>query len=84
MSKRLEVLLDDAELAEAQRAADRDRVPLSEWVRAAIRERQRRAPEAGAPEKLAAVQRAAEHRFPVAGVDEMLAEIERGYLDDGR
>jgi hypothetical protein len=84
MSKRLEVLLDEEELAEIQRAAERERVPLSDWVLAALRERRRREAGSGVQEKLAAVRRAAEHSFPVGDAEDMLAEIESGYLDGGR
>lgn len=84
MSERLEVLLDEEELAEIQRAAERERVPLGEWVLAALREHRRRDARNDVQEKLAAVRRAAEHHFPVGDVADMMAEIESGYLDGGR
>lgn len=83
MSK-LEVLLDDEELAEIRQAAERERLSLSDWVREAMRERRRRAPPADAAAKLAAIRRAAEHRFPAGDVEQMLSEIESGYLGEGR
>ena len=37
MSKRLQVILDDAELREIQRIARRQRLTVAEWVRQALR-----------------------------------------------
>ncbi len=79
MSKRLQVLLPDQEMAELQRLARREQVTLREWVRRTLREacqrRSVRDPEA----KLKAVRRAAQHHFPTGDIDQMLAEIEQGY-----
>ena len=44
MSKRLQVILDDEELAEIQRAAKRSRMTSSEWVRQALRKARRAEP----------------------------------------
>ncbi len=38
MSKRLQVLLDEDEFEDLRRAASRQGVPVSEWVRRALRE----------------------------------------------
>ena len=44
MSKRLQVLLPEPEMAEIQKLAERERVSVGEWVRRALREaRSRRA-----------------------------------------
>ena len=79
MTKRLQVLLDESELREVQKAARRDRVTISEWVR-------RRCARPGGPQPLAdtgrkldVIRRAASHAFPAPDIDQMLAEIERGY-----
>ena len=79
MSKRLQVLLPDQEMAEIQRLARREKVTVGEWVRRALRDaRMRRLvnePEA----KLKAVRRSVAYSFPAADLEEMLSEIERGY-----
>lgn len=79
MSKRLQVILDDAELREIQRIARRQRLTVAEWVRQALRVARRQEPGGGATRKLEAVRVAVRHSFPTAGVEEMLADIERGY-----
>ncbi len=79
MTKRLQVLLEDDELAEIQALAKRRRQTTAAFVREALR-RAREAAEYPAPEaKLRAVREAATHAYPVADIDELLAEIERGY-----
>jgi hypothetical protein len=79
MSKRLQVLLDEAELRELRETARRHGVPVSEWVRRALREARRREPRGNIDAKLRAVRAAASHEGPTADIDQMLAEIERGY-----
>ena len=81
MSKRLQVLLDDAELREIQRLARAERVTVAEWVRQALRAARRRQPTGDVQKKLAAIRAAARHRFPTGDVEQMLAEIARGYAD---
>jgi hypothetical protein len=80
MSIRLQVVLSAAELREIQKAARRDRLTVSEWVRQTLREARRRQPGRDAGRKLQAIRAAASHAFPTADIDQMLAEIERGYL----
>jgi len=82
MSKRLQVLLDEPEWREVQRAARARRSTVAEWVRQALRAARRREPLGDAGRKLGVVRAAARHAYPVAGIDQMLAEIERGYLAD--
>lgn len=79
MTKRLQVLIDDAELKEIQRAARRRRQSVAEWVRGALRSA--RLADAGRPaaDKFQALHRATSHDFPTGTIDEMLADIERGY-----
>lgn len=83
MTKRLQVLLDDEELAEIQELARRRHLTTAAWVREALRRARDGAlyPEAG--RKLRAVREAAAHAYPSGDVDEMLAEIERGYGTGG-
>jgi hypothetical protein len=83
MSTRLQVVLDDEELAEIQRTARRNHLTTAEWVRQALRKARRSEPAGDAKKKLAVVRAAAEHAFPASDVQNMLEEIERGYLDDG-
>jgi hypothetical protein len=80
MSKRLQVLLEEAELADIRRAARRQRLSTAAWVRQALRAARRAEPQVDDKRKLAVVRAAARHAFPAPDVDQMLAEIERGYL----
>jgi hypothetical protein len=80
MSIRLQVVLEPSELREIQKAARRDRLTVSEWVRRSLREARRRQPGRDAGRKLQAIRAASRHSFPTADIDQMLAEIERGYL----
>jgi len=80
MSKRLQVLLDEPEWREVQRAARARRTTVAEWVRQALRAARRQEPLGDAGRKLDVVRSAARHAYPVADIDRMLAEIESGYL----
>ena len=77
MSKRLQVLFDDAEFLEIREYARRSRMTVAEWVRQALR-RARNDHPAAMDAKLAAVAEAARHEFPTADIDVMLSEIEAG------
>jgi hypothetical protein len=81
VSKRLQVLLDDAELADVRRAARRQRLSTAAWVRQALRAARRTEPGGDSRKKLAAVRAAARNAFPTAEIGDMLGEIERGYAD---
>jgi hypothetical protein len=80
MSKRLQVLLEEAEFRDVREAAGREGIPVSEWVRRALRDARRRQPRGDLDDKVRAIRAAAGHSFPTADIDEMLGEIERGYL----
>lgn len=80
MSKRLQVLLEDAEWREIQRASRAQRLTVAAWVRNALRAARRREPLGDAAKKLDVVRAAARHAFPTADIEQMQAEIERGYL----
>lgn len=84
MSKRLQVLLDDPEWREVQRAAKAQRLTVAAWVRQALRAARRTEPLRGADKKLAVIRAAAQHAFPTAEIDQMLAEIQRGALGPDR
>ena len=79
MSKRLQVLIPDAEMEELRKLARREHLALGEWVRRALREARSQRPVQDPQAKLKAVRKAAEYAFPTADTEQMLAEIERGY-----
>ena len=79
VSIRLQVVKDEAEVAEYRRLAARDGLTLSEWVRQALRHAGRHKTSDGVDRKLAAIRAAARHDFPTADIDRMLREIESGY-----
>ena len=79
MSRRLQVLIGEAEYRDLQRIARRHRMSVSEWVRQALRQTQRREPLLEPDRKLRAVREGARHAFPTAEIGQMLADIERGY-----
>jgi hypothetical protein len=81
MTKRLQVLLDDAELRTIQRLARRDKLTTAEWVRRRLREGAANS-RGDTASKLAAIHAA--YRFapavPEVDIDQMLDEIEQGSL----
>jgi hypothetical protein len=83
MTKRLQVLLDDDELAEIQAVARRRHQTTAAWVREALRVARDTAsyPETG--RKLHVVREAVSHAYPAGEIDEMLDEIDSGYRDGG-
>ncbi len=83
MSKRLQVLFSEAELAEIRRWARRRGVTVADLVRDALRQERRRTPQRDPRVKIEAVRAAAGCAFPTGGVAEMLADIESGYLGHG-
>ena len=82
MTKRLQVILQDPEYREIQRAARSRQMSIAEWVRQALALARRREPLGDVAKKLEIVRAAAKHEYPTADVDTMLAEIEKGYLAD--
>ena len=80
MAKRLQVILQDPEYREIQRAARSRRMSIAEWVRQALALARRREPLGDVEKKLAAIRAAAKHESPTADIETMLAEIEQGYL----
>ena len=79
MSKRLQVLLPDAEMEEIRRLARREQITVGEWVRRVLREARSNRSLLEPQAKLKALRKAAEYSFPTAGIEQMLAEIERRY-----
>ena len=82
MTKRLQVLFDEDELAEIRRLASQRRLTTAAWVRQALRAARDAESRADPGPKLRAVREAAAHHYPVGEIDELLAEIERGYGDE--
>lgn len=80
MAKRLQVILQDPEYREVQRAARSRHMSIAEWVRQALSQARRSEPQGIVEKKLAAVRAAARYELPTTDIDTMLAEIERGYL----
>ncbi len=78
MSVRLQVVMDETELREIQRAARRRRLTVSEWVRGALRAARRAEPGTGRGRKLDAIRAASRQALPTADIDQMLAEIAAG------
>lgn len=81
MSKRLQVLLDEAELVEIRAAARKHRMTTAEWVRQTLRAARRREPGGDTKKKLQVIRAAGRHTFPTADIDVMLSEIEVGYAE---
>jgi hypothetical protein len=82
VTKRLQVLLDDAELRTIQRIARREKLTTAEWVRRRLREGAEGRGPSDTASKLAAIHAAYRHEAPAPDIDQMLDEIERGYLSD--
>jgi hypothetical protein len=80
VSKRLQVLISDAEMSEIRKLARREQIPVGEWVRRALREARAGQPVHDAERKLKAVRLAVQHAFPSGEIEQMLEEVERGYL----
>lgn len=81
MTRRLQVLLDDDELAAIQRLAKRRRQTTAAWVRETLRAA-RNAEDYPDPEpKLRAIREALGYDYPSGDIETINAEIERGYLE---
>lgn len=81
MSARLQVVLSDEEDASVRAAAAREGITVSQWVRRALREGERRATVGSVDTRLSLIRAASELEFPTADIEDMLAEIERGYAE---
>jgi hypothetical protein len=84
MSKRLQVILEDAEMREIQRTAQLNRMTVAEWVRQALRAARRKQPTGDVRKKRDVLRAAVRHASPVGDIGQMLGEIERGYTSDSR
>lgn len=79
MAKRLQVIVQDPEYREIQRAARSRQMSIAEWVRQALQSARRQEPTGSIGKKLESIRMAAQHEFPAGDIDRMLAEIEAGY-----
>ena len=84
MAKRLQVILQDSEYREVQRAARARRMSIAEWVRQALGAARRLEPVGDISKKLEAIRAAAKYEFPTGDIEDMLSEIEQGYLHGDR
>jgi hypothetical protein len=82
MAKRLQVILQDPEYREIQRAARARQMSIAEWVRQSLARARRQEPQGDVEKKLAAIRAAVKHEFPTGDIETMLKEIEQGYLTD--
>ena len=79
MSKRLQVILPDQEIADIRRLAKREHITVGEWVRRALLAARSNRSMVEPEVKLRAVRKAAESSFPTGDMHQMLSEIERGH-----
>lgn len=77
-TKRLQVLFEEGELESLQQSARNAGVPLSEWVRGALRASQGREATGLIGAKLDAVRRGAKMSIPIGDIGDVLTEIEAG------
>jgi hypothetical protein len=82
MTKRLQVLFEDDELAEIKRLAKSRHQTTAAWVRDTLRSARRETTYPDPEPKLRAVREAMTRAYPIGGIDQVTVEIERGYLDD--
>jgi hypothetical protein len=78
MTKRLQVLLDDDELATIQQLAKTRHTTTAEWVRGVLRAAVEVETRPGSAVKLAALRRAAAHDYATGDIEQLLEETERG------
>ncbi|MEP6961117.1 MAG: antitoxin [Acidobacteriota bacterium] len=81
MSKRLQVLLTDAEMAEIQQFAKREQIPVGEWVRRTLRQAREQKSTKDPELKRQAIREAMKHSYPAPDIEQMNREIEAGYLE---
>jgi len=78
MTTRLQVLLEDDELAEIKRIAELQRMSVAEWVRQALRWARHDRPRYSVEQKLRVVREAARHGYPTGDIDQLLRETAHG------
>jgi hypothetical protein len=78
MSTRLQVILDDSELAEIKEVAAAQRLTVAEWVRQALRRARATEPRYPTEQKLRVIREAAQFNYPTGDIERLLAETARG------
>jgi methylmalonyl-CoA mutase N-terminal domain/subunit len=81
MTKRLQVLLDDDELADIQRHARTRHQTTAAWVRDALRMARERAQDDNTARILRVIEESSRHAHPIGDIEQVLEEIERGYRE---
>jgi len=79
MAKRLQVIVQEPEYRDIQRAARLRHMSIAEWVRQALVQARRSEPGREVSSRLDIIRAAARMEFPTADIDRMLEEIEQGY-----
>jgi hypothetical protein len=79
VAKRLQVIIQDPEYRDIQRAARLRRMSIAEWVRQALVQARRSEPNREVSSRLDVIRAAVRMEFPTADIDRMLEEIEQGY-----
>jgi len=82
MPKRLQMILQDTEYRDIQRAARSRQMSIADWVRQALALACRRQPLGDVAKKLEIVRATAKNEYPTGDIDTMLAEIRQGYPTD--
>lgn len=80
MSKRLQIVVDDAEASRFEQCARAEGLTFSSWARQVLRAAERKVSVGDPDGKLAAIQAAYQYAFPAPDVASMLDEIEQGYV----
>lgn len=75
----MQVILEESEYREIQRAARSRHMSIAEWVRQTLDLARREEPAGSMGKKLETVRRAARCEYPAADINSMLDEIEAGY-----
>jgi hypothetical protein len=79
MTKRLQVLFDDAEYVALQQSAAARGLSVADWVRQAVAAARRRESSGDIDRKLDAIRTAVRHTGPTGQIERLTAEVERAY-----
>ena len=74
--------MPDEEMREIQAWAQRENLPVGEWVRRTLREARSHRSGGDPNGKIQAVREAVGYSFPTADIEQMNREIEQGYLGE--
>ncbi|MEI6739669.1 MAG: hypothetical protein WCK74_05085 [Gemmatimonadaceae bacterium] len=78
MTVRLQVLLDDDELADVKATAASQRLTVAEWVRQALRRARLEEPRYATEQKLLVIREAVQGHYPTGDIEELLRDTARG------